>query len=150
MLTGLGGCIYVTSNQPDKLSREPLLVDEAMLQRDWEPVTVAYPSGAVVAGSPRVPFTGPRVYRGSHFPPTQTAQPPLPDEPEPEEPGLLERLIYKDTEVIPAPPAEDPGPPPAPGEEPATPLVPPATQPQEQQRADQRNQPSAPATQPAR
>ncbi len=51
------GCRRVrTSPEPDALNDTPLIVDEAMQIRDWDRSTAYYPSGAVVAGSPRRTF----------------------------------------------------------------------------------------------
>ncbi len=51
------GCQRVrTTPEPDALNDTPLIVDEAMQIRDWDRSTAFYPSGAVVAGSPRRTF----------------------------------------------------------------------------------------------
>ncbi len=52
----LGGCQRARPPQPDALNDAPLIVDEAMQIRDWDRSVAYYPSGAVVAGSPRVTF----------------------------------------------------------------------------------------------
>ena len=52
----LVGCQRARAPRPDALNDAPLIVDEAMQIRDWDRSTAYYPSGAVVAGSPRVTF----------------------------------------------------------------------------------------------
>jgi len=47
------GCQRIKPLQPDTLSDEPVIVDEAMQIRDWDRSTAYYASGAVVAGDPR-------------------------------------------------------------------------------------------------
>jgi hypothetical protein len=79
----MSGCVYVSPRAPAPLSGEPLLVDEAMMQRDFDRSTAWYQNGAVVAGHVPVPvrLRAARVYHGARFEPTHTAQPPLPGEP---------------------------------------------------------------------
>src|SRR5437879_5432470 len=47
----LSGCQF-TSPTPatEKMNSTPLVIDEAMQLRDWEPVTAGYQSGATLAG----------------------------------------------------------------------------------------------------
>jgi hypothetical protein len=47
----LSGCQFTGPTPPaEKLNSTPLVVDEAMQLRDWEPVSATYQSGATVAG----------------------------------------------------------------------------------------------------
>jgi len=52
-----GGCQVVSPTPPvEKMNTTPLVIDEAMQIRDWEPVTAYYDSGAVVAGPHNFPL----------------------------------------------------------------------------------------------
>src|SRR5689334_13883954 len=44
------GCQSALPGPSERLSTKPLVVDEAMQRRDWEPTTAHYQSGATVAG----------------------------------------------------------------------------------------------------
>jgi hypothetical protein len=44
------GCSRIATPNPDVYSDTPLIVDEAMQRREWEPTVAYYPSGDVVAG----------------------------------------------------------------------------------------------------
>ncbi len=50
VLSAGAGCQRMTPPQPDRLSHAPLVVDEAMQKRDWEPQTCYYANGNTIAG----------------------------------------------------------------------------------------------------
>jgi hypothetical protein len=49
-LTAVIGCQPVQPTVSEKLNDRPLIIDEAMQQRNWEPTVARYQSGATVAG----------------------------------------------------------------------------------------------------
>jgi hypothetical protein len=51
MVGGVGaGCQSNVSTATDDYNNAPLVIDEAMQRREWEPVTASYESGDTVAG----------------------------------------------------------------------------------------------------
>src|ERR1041385_419514 len=49
-LSSMVGCVAVGPTQPDEYNSTPLVIDDAMQHRDWEPTTAYYESGDTVAG----------------------------------------------------------------------------------------------------
>jgi hypothetical protein len=49
-LAALAGCQSVNVPPAERLNDQPLVIDDAMQQRDWEPTTAFYQSGATIAG----------------------------------------------------------------------------------------------------
>src|SRR4051812_6349056 len=47
---GLGGCQANVPNSPDPLNKSPLIVDEAMQRREWDPSISYYANGDTVSG----------------------------------------------------------------------------------------------------
>src|SRR5207253_7647155 len=44
------GCQRIAAPSMDRVNDTPLIVDEAMQKRDWQPSAAYYPNGATVAG----------------------------------------------------------------------------------------------------
>jgi hypothetical protein len=44
------GCQRIQPGMADRINDTPLVVDEAMQRRDWDPSVVYYPNGAAIAG----------------------------------------------------------------------------------------------------
>lgn len=59
----VAGCQQTRPQPPDRVSDIPLIVDEAMQKRDYEPSTIYYPRGSIVAGP-----TGYMFEKNSHIP----------------------------------------------------------------------------------
>ncbi len=50
------GCRWQTTQPPAEVSAQPLVEDEAIARRDWEPIAANYPMGATVAFPVRYPL----------------------------------------------------------------------------------------------
>src|SRR2546423_2799647 len=50
MILTCAGCQQALPAQAEKLNDRPMVVDEAMQRREWEPTVAHYQSGATVAG----------------------------------------------------------------------------------------------------
>jgi hypothetical protein len=74
VLIALAGCLK-TTNPPQPISRVPLVIDEAMQRRDWQPVAVhyqngqtpAWPTGFILTHTPDAPKWAPAVTDGPLF-----------------------------------------------------------------------------------
>ena len=64
-LLSAAGC---APQQPPQENRAPVVIDEAMLRRDWEPSVAYIPSGDVVAGVNRFPLRTPGNYTAAGTP----------------------------------------------------------------------------------
>ena len=70
VMTGLlSGCQRVTDPPPMAINNAPIVVDQAMLRRDFEPTTAYYANGVTIAGPTGIYFESdprlPAVVRGA-------------------------------------------------------------------------------------